>query len=244
MKGTPAVQIMGDAEGSRVLPSVGFVRLSVDLPVFDETLRIVADVPDQRLQMSDVIPLAYHICDRIVAASARHSQAVGEPASCRKGCSACCEQPVLISVPEAFRLITDIGSLPDDRKRRVNTALADAEKRTAAPGPPPNACSLLAEQACSIYAFRPCVCRTFLATSPPKLCDTHDARIMPVPIAVSSALGLWAAELEDDTSAPVLMSGTLSWCDDNHARSQRTWPGPQMVRQLFDILSKMALEAR
>ncbi len=235
---------MGHAEGSRVPPPVGFVRLSVDLPVFDEDLRIVADVPDRRLRMSDVVPLAHQICDRIVAASVRHSQAVGEPVSCRKGCSACCEQPVLISVPEAFRLITDIDSLPGDRKRRVNAALSAAENRLAAPGPPANACSLLAQQVCSMYAFRPCVCRTFLATSPPELCDTQDTRVMPVPVAVSSALRLWAAEREDDTSSLVLLSGMLSWCGENHARSQRTWPAPQMVRQLFDVLSKMALEAR
>ena len=244
MKEARAIQFVGDAEGSRVRPPVGFVRLGIDLPVFDETLRIVADVPDQRLRMSDMLPLAYQICDRIVAASVRHSEAVGEPASCRKGCTACCEQPVLISVPEAFRLVTDIASLASDQKLRVKPALAAAEKRMAAPGAQASACPLLAERVCSMYAFRPCVCRAFLATSPPELCDTHETQVMSVPIAVSLALRLWAAELEDDKSAPVLLSAMLSWCGENHARGQRTWPGPQMVRQLFDILSEMALEAR
>ena len=244
MKEAWAIQFVGDAEGPRVPSRVGFVRLGIDLPVFDETLRIAADVPDQRLRMSDMVPLAYQICDRIVAASVRHSEAVGKPVSCRKGCTACCEQPVLISVPEAFRLITDIASLASDQKLCVKTALAAAEKRMAAPGAHANACPLVAEQVCSIYAFRPCVCRTFLATSPPELCDTHETQVMSVPIAVSLALRRWAAELEDDRSVPVLLSAILNWSGENHGRGQRTWPGPQMVRQLFDILLEMGLQAR
>ena len=244
MKEARAIQFADHAEDSCVSPRVGFVRLGIDLAVFDETLAIVADVPDQRLRMSDIVPLAYQICDRIVAASLRHSEALGEPVSCRKGCKACCEPPVLISVPEAFRLITDIASLASDRKLRVNSALVAAQKRMAAPRVPANACPLLAGQVCSIYDFRPCVCRAFLPTYPPELCDPHETRVMSVPDAVSLALRLWAAELEDDKSGLVLLSAMLGWCDENHARGQRTWPGPQMVRQLFDILSEMALEAR
>ena len=244
MKEAPAIQFADHAQDSCVSPRVGVVRLGTDLAVFDETLAIVADVPDQPLRMSDIVPLAYQICDRIVAASVRHSEAVGEPVSCRKGCAACCEPPVLISVPEAFRLITDIASLASDRELGVKTALAAAEKRMAGPGAQANACPLLAEQVCSIYAFRPCVCRAFLATSPPELCDTHETQVMSVPVAVPLAIRLWAAELEDDKSVPVLLSAMLSWCGENHDRGQRAWPGPQMVRQLFDILSEMALEAR
>ena len=56
MKEARAIQFVGDAEGSRVPPRVGFVPRGIDLPVFDETSRIVADVPDQRLRMSDTVP--------------------------------------------------------------------------------------------------------------------------------------------------------------------------------------------
>jgi len=244
MKEPRAIQFVGDAEGSRPRPRVGFVRLGVDLPIFDETLRIVADVPDRQLRMPDVVPLAHEICDQIVAASVRHSEAVGKAVSCRKGCAACCAEVVLISVPEAFRLITHIASLAGDRKLRVKTVLAAAEKQMAGPGDQADACPLLAERICRLYAFRPCVCRAFLATSPPALCDTHETQVMFVPIAVSLALRLWTAKLEDDRPASVLLSAMLSWCGENHARGQRTWPGPQMVRQLFDILSDMALEGR
>lgn len=244
MKEAPAIQFADHAQDSCVSPRVGFVRLGIDLAVFDETLGIVADVPDQPLRMSDIVPLTYQICDRMVGASVRHSEALGQPVSCRKGCKACCEPPVLISVPEAFRLSTDIASLAGHQQLRVNSALVAAQKRMAAPKAPANACPLLAEQVCSVYDFRPCVCRAFLPTYPPELCDPHETRVISVPAAASLALRLWAAELEDEKSGPVLLSAMLGWCDENHARGQRTWPGPQMVRQLFDILSEMALQAR
>ena len=231
---------MDDAEAAGVRPPAGTVRLEVEIPVHDEALRIVADVPETPLRMSDVMPLAYQICDRIVAASVRHGETGDESVQCRKGCAACCIQPVVISVPEAFRLIADIASLEADRARRVEEALAAAQKRLAAPGPPAKPCPLLADSACSVYPFRPCVCRAFLATSPPPLCCTYGTHILPVPVDVSSALRRWAAELEGAAPTSVLLSDALRWCNENDARNRRTWPAPQMVRQLFDALLSSA----
>jgi len=243
MKRPRAIRIVDDAAGPRARPPAGSARLGVDLPVFDQTVRIVADVPDRPLRMSDAVPLAREVCDRVVAAAIRHGEAVGEPVSCSRGCSACCETPVLISAPEAFRLIADIASQAGDRGRRVKAALAAAEKRLAAPGPPAHACPLLAGHVCTIRAFRPCVCRAFLATSPPELCDTRERRVMPLSVDVPLALRRWAAELDDDASGPVLLSAVVSWSGENRARGRRTWPGPHMVRRLFDALSATAQES-
>ena len=78
---------------------------------------------------------------------------------CRKGCSACCHKPALISEMDAM-LISEATGKPLAAPRRVFDVTAGEEARRSffAPyaGTP---CPFLKDDACSIYEHRPIVCR-------------------------------------------------------------------------------------
>ena len=83
--------------------------------------------------------------------------------ACRKGCSYCCCQPVLVSAPEAFFIAGQIRERSDSRIA-VAAAAQDLDGR-APDGPIKDwlRCPLLEEQVCSIYAARPLACHAFVS---------------------------------------------------------------------------------
>jgi hypothetical protein len=83
--------------------------------------------------------------------------------ACRKGCSYCCCQPVLVSAPEAFFIAAQIRERPDSRN---SVAAAAQELIGRAPDSPISEwvrCPLLEDQACAIYAARPLACHAFVS---------------------------------------------------------------------------------
>jgi Fe-S-cluster containining protein len=84
--------------------------------------------------------------------------------ACRKGCSHCCCQPVLITAPEALLVAAQIRDRADMR-----LAVADAQEKLALlaadrPWHDWVRCPLLEDAACSIYAARPLACHFFVST--------------------------------------------------------------------------------
>lgn len=84
--------------------------------------------------------------------------------SCQKGCSSCCKIDVHLTALEA-------------------THIAQASKLTARDNPlttgHESKCPFLSEKGtCSIYNYRPLLCRTYHVLTPPEMCNDPDAQVM------------------------------------------------------------------
>ena len=222
------------------------------------------DVPEGQFRLSDIVPLAYEICDIVVALAVRGSTEQGSPIQCRKGCSACCSYLVELTVPEAFALVEDLGRLSPAELQRVQVALVEAEKMAIQAGvldmfkdlkadatPAEryetylkwwrNAdakciCPMLVDDACGIHPFRLTACRQLNSISPPEDCAKRDFKALVMPLNVGLALGRLAAELEGTGYQLLLMPMLIRWVSGNFERAKRTWPSVPMVRKFLDIL--------
>ncbi len=83
--------------------------------------------------------------------------------ACRKGCSHCCVQMVILTAPEAFFVAAQLRKRPD-------TVAAIVEANSRAQGltlqerlHTKTWCPLLADAACSVYAARPLACHGFVS---------------------------------------------------------------------------------
>jgi Fe-S-cluster containining protein len=91
---------------------------------------------------------------------ADQAAAVIQPSTpCRKGCSACCHDPAILSEVDAM-LVAEATGMPLQAPRRLFDVAAGEQARQAYFAPYAGvACGFLREGACSIYEHRPVVCR-------------------------------------------------------------------------------------
>jgi len=89
---------------------------------------------------------------------AKTTRPLAQIASCSKGCSTCCEYDVHISSVEALYIHKNIQHEFDFDE---NPELTKEHKTP---------CPFLINQQCSIYEFRPIVCRTYYVFSKPANC--------------------------------------------------------------------------
>jgi Fe-S-cluster containining protein len=96
-----------------------------------------------------------------------------ERMQCHRGCSMCCSQMFSISVIEAAYISRAVKAMPEDDRRSLRRAAADyvsrakrltheddSDEETFTPRPGLRlACPALKDDACSIYAARPIICR-------------------------------------------------------------------------------------
>lgn len=201
-------------EGPAQAPSF---PVRVDVSVDGLKVRIEERIPDRPVRLDELLPALSSIDDRLIDAAVARLEATGKRISCARGCSACCRvQPVPVTPPEASALARLVEALPEPRRGVVRSAFAAAVERLRAAGlydaymrRDPDlthaaavaisrrymtlsfTCPFLADDACSIYADRPFVCRQYLVTSPPDLCAAPlDNPVQPVraPAAFATAM--------------------------------------------------------
>ncbi len=263
-----AVTLLDEPDGAGGV-SGGRATLSFELDIAGERLGFGVQIVRGQVRLSDIVPLAHALSDKLCQASLQNLHAECSEVPCRKGCAACCSYLVPLSVPEVFRLREDISALPGEQGRAVLNACLSAagkilEKRTDSPAsgelPGINGaeqasgisqwyaglnlpCPFLSQDVCISYGHRPIACREHFVTSPAALClpgGTCEASTVPMPVSVLECLGRLCAELEQCEVEAVILPLALPWALKNHDRSQRTWPANMVVERFIEILKTAA----
>jgi Fe-S-cluster containining protein len=240
--------------------------VSVSLAVAGRALETEIEAPVGRRRLDELLPGLRALDDRLVDAVVAEVEAGGERVSCAKGCAACCKaQPVPVTPPEAYALARLVARLPEPRRTAVRAAFAAAVERLAAAGlldsyldraEPVSAeearvvtrryvdlritCPFLVDDACSIYAERPFVCRQYLVTSDPALCVdplANPVRPTPTPARFAVAmLRLGARRLDaPQHSLPLVLA--LAYVEAHRPELERTHESREL---LADYLGELA----
>lgn len=260
----PAVTLR-DEPGRIVNTPDGPQILRFKLDIAGERMSFGVQIARKNIRLSDIVPLARELSERLCRAALQKWRAEGSEIPCRKGCSACCRYLVPLSIPEVFRLREDLCALPAEQgAATLNACLSAAGKileqtpDNRASGEPygTNArdgknrlsrwyagldlpCPFLSDGACSCYEIRPIACREHFVTSPAVQCAVGamlEPSVVPMPVSLLECLGRLAAELEQRQVEAVILPLALPWALKHHDRSARTWPARTMVERFIEIL--------
>ncbi|MEZ4240822.1 MAG: YkgJ family cysteine cluster protein [Myxococcota bacterium] len=171
----------------------------------------------------DVVGAARGLDDALIGLALQQAEAEGAPATCRRGCTACCHHPVPLSPAEAHALAAQIAGMPEARREAVEARFAAVREQVRAAGLlealegtlqggelPVGAylaaripCPLLEDGACSIYADRPLACREHLVSSDPPACsEPGSPAVRAVPLLARLARALTRVSAEAWPAAP------------------------------------------
>jgi Fe-S-cluster containining protein len=242
------------------------VSVRVVISVNGRPVRIETRVPDRKVRLDELLPALRTIDDRLIDAVVETVEANGERVSCAKGCSTCCRaQPVPVTPPEAFALASLVERLPEPRRAKVRAGFAAAAERLRAAGLYDTymrrdpaltreaaravarryfalsiACPFLEDDACSIYADRPFVCRQYLVTSPPDLCQSPlDNPVKPVraPAAFATAMLAVGKTLSGRAQYTVPLVLALDCARESRTDLARTYDAKTAFGHVLRILS-------
>ena len=240
--------------------------LALEIEMAEGTLRAALAVPQQPLRLSELAWNFMGISERMTDMAVKRESRQGRAVSCKKGCGACCRQLVPLSPPEAWMMSDLIAGLPQARRENVLALFAhagealqrsglkekllgrieSAEHMTALAlayfklGVP---CPFLRDESCSIYPFRPSICREYLVTSPAENCatlgETPVAPIVRIPAAVrlSDALSRLTAKLLAREPEVVPLTLALEWAEQHRDDGRRTWDARFLIESLVAELS-------
>lgn len=98
-------------------------------------------------------------------------------------------------------------------------------------------CPFLENEVCSIYEDRPAACRELLVTTPADLCQDmtgNPVRALPVPLRMSTVLGLLWSELTGGPTRFIPLPIALSWVERHAEGRGLVWLGSQLLDQALD----------
>ncbi len=231
----------------------------------DWELRTTMTVPAGPTPLIQLLPLAQSFADAVVDSAAKVAEDQGQRITCKKGCGACCRQLVPLAEVEARHIGNLVNELPEPRRSEIRARFAEARRRLEEIGLLDRLlhpegwgdgevgplgldyfrlgipCPFLEDESCSIYRDRPIACREYIVTSPAEHCarPTADSvQRVPLPLKV------WTALTRFDEVAP---SRRITWWvplilapewAETHPDETPPRPGPTLLRELFDHLTK------
>lgn len=244
--------------------------ISFVLDIAGKTVDFRIYVTAEQATLADIVPLAREFSTKLTTLFLENLREDGETIPCRKGCSACCNYLVPLSVPEIFRLREELLAMPSDYSVRILRSCLDTAGKILGEKPrgfylknsskssQPHmgvvsewygglklACPFLSEDVCILYEQRPLACREHIATGTNLFCQPDhkdESTVAPMPISVVEAVGCLTAELENLDIEAIMLPLAFAWAEDNLWRSKRSWPTETMVRRFVEILKLIASE--
>jgi Fe-S-cluster containining protein len=235
------------------------VQISTPAGTIQGSLRI----PPHPMRLSELALSFMSVSDRLVSLASESEARDGRTVSCRRGCTACCRHIVPLSPPEAWLVSEMVVAMPPSRRaRRLEAfrAAREAYTRIGARNDTGNPsiseedalrmtveyfrqgvpCPFLEDGSCSIYAWRPSICREYAVTSPAENCfrlpDLPIARL-PVPVRLSKALSTLTGKLLDREPEEIPLTLALDWALENRDDGLRTWDPARLIRDLLAELT-------
>jgi Fe-S-cluster containining protein len=108
-------------------------------------------------------------------------------------------------------------------------------------------CPFLENEACSIYDDRPAACRELLVTSPADWCQdmvNKPVRAVPVPLRVSTILGLLWSELSGSPPRLIPLPLALEWADRHVAENRAGWKARDLLNKALDFIWRFLSQNR
>lgn len=160
------------------------------------SVAIELTVPSKPVKPQRMLPVFQGMSDLFVEMGEKAARAAGEKSSCRKGCAACCRQPIPLAEIETHRIAELVESMSDPQRTEIKKRFENAwhhfaeigwfdrldtaayasgeeRQRLAAEYYYENvSCPFLENESCLIHENRPLVCREYLVTSPAEYCFT------------------------------------------------------------------------
>lgn len=237
--------------------------LPYDLPTAYGRLRGTFELADGEVGLAEfgraALPIGEAYSELMASAYARG----GKPASCRKGCGACCRQEIPISVPEALALAEFKATLPADRLAGVNARFdairahvrAEAAAEPAQADPRARglawmraylACPFLENETCGAREHRPIACRNHMAWSAPENCSYPEdggVKALNPRFSLGTVLALVTAEFcaEDPLKFP--MGALEDWAAQNAAYAERRFPSDALAARFLALLEEFCLRS-
>jgi Fe-S-cluster containining protein len=236
----------------------GKIRLSIE----GEPLEFQVTVPAKPVKLRKMLPVFQMMTNSIVKMSQISVEAAGEKISCKKGCGACCRQPVPISETEALEIANLVEHLPSKKRQKIEKRFAEAvehfrkigwfeklENTVNAPetlqsvvleyfyqGIP---CPFLENESCSIHPNRPLSCREYLVTSPADNCSKPSAEgVKRVKLLFLPSKFLMRIEAKDKKRLPfVPLIKALEWAKENKHREEILKTGEEWMASFFRELT-------
>lgn len=236
--------------------------------ILDSVIRVEA--PPERARLDEILPALRALDDGFAAAAVRRN---GEPVSCMKGCSKCCQiQAVPVTPVEAYALLLLVQRLPEPRRTAVLSRFAASAARLHAAGLAEGflegrrpaseedakaqarqyldlglVCPFLEHDVCSIYQARPFACREYFVTSANALCA--DPLLHPVKTVSTISDGgeanlATAAAFMGRPGYTIPLTLALIYAATHREELERTYDGNQIfTRALGDLFGTVASQS-
>lgn len=240
--------------------------ICLDLEILGKPLHFRVAALDKPAKFSDIVPLARKIADEISKILQESTIGNGGEIPCHMGCTVCCHYLVLLSPPEALRLLQEtmhlslkkcgdvvqgcsrmadsvrkylfrsISPLDGDATSHQQEDFADWYFKQKEP------CSFLSNNSCSIYEYRPIACREHLIVDTDVFCsfnDRNEGHILEIPISIKQALKTLTCNLDMTTMESIVLPCIFDWYNYNRELSNRTWNAAMMVKRFVKIIKAM-----
>jgi len=236
---------------------------NAEISVAGRSIQLNLVVPAGKVPIEAVLPLLHHFSEQVAEGVEEKSYETGKAIACRKGCGACCRQPVPVTHAEARQLAALVKGMPEQERARVQKRFASAvqkaedagvnsilrglggmDEKTKREGAQAYfsqgiACPFLVDESCSIHPVRPLVCREYLVTSSPEHCEKLDGpniHRLPFPAPITQTFGKLDSRSSGQDDRFILLISALQWVSE-HPGEGKQRPGPEWVQEFFQELS-------
>ncbi len=236
---------------------------STELLIGNQKLKLRLVVPLDDVPPESLLPTLHELSSLIVDGVVEKVEKQGAKITCKKGCGACCRQHVPISPAEARLMAEIVENMPEEGRSSIKKRFEQAVERLRESGIMDNAinyhqlsemetaamvkgyfelgiaCPFLENESCSIYPFRPLICREYMVISPVSHCakleEEHIKRPkLPVSVADTFSGMDGVGKKGENKYIPLIMA--LEWTE-KHSDDCEYRPGPKWVQAFFEDLS-------